>query len=466
MYAWVAYAFTNVSNVHLARFDTGGAHGAGGYVEVFPGVTIGTPSQIIGDDTAIAIYGILGPGVQNVVVVNATTGATVTSLEVPVAGNNGGKPLSFDSKRKQFAAPVAGGILIIDAGTGAVTNLTLTLPSGAPTGSPIGMMYDARIDHYVYAQYGFGSDNTKTTIFLIDPVTGDVQSYWTHEVGEQIIGPMLEATIATGQPYIVTFSSTTAYRLYVGGTAAGAAVLGDIVRDLSLRAGLLSDQVDVDALTDTVGGYTIARQTTVRNAIDALRPAYYFDAVESEGKVKYVKRGGAPVATIDADDLNARNEGEAAGDPLMTTRQMEVELPRVVNVNYLLAATDYSAATKSAKRLVGASGNESTLELPLVLTDTKAQEVADVNLQGSWVQRLAYSFTLPRKYAYLEPTDHIIVKENGMRLMKVTRSPHGVLKCEAVADGRTFYTSSSSTIETPANQQTVFVPGTTTLELM
>jgi hypothetical protein len=101
-----------------------------------------------------------------------------------------------------------------------------------------------------------------------------------------------------------------------------------------------------------------------------------------------------------------------------------------------------------------------------VLTDTKAQEIADVNLQGSWVQRLAYSFTLPRKYSYLEPADHIIINGNGMRLTKITRSPHGVLKCEAVADGQTFYTSSSSTIETPANQQSVFIPGTTTLELM
>lgn len=241
--------------------------------------------------------------------------------------------------------------------------------------------------------------------------------------------------------------------------------LADVVADLSERA--KQSHYDVSQLEgDIVDGYTIARQTTVRNAIDALRPAYYFDAVESEGLVKFVKRGGAPVATIDADDLDARSDGQSPGDPLLTTRQMEVELPRVVNVNYQLAATDYEAATKLAKRLVGASGNETTLDLPLVLTDTQAQEIADVNLQLSWVQRLSYTFNLPRKYSDLEPTDHIVVKGNGMRLTKATRTPQGIIKCEAVADGSTYYTANTPVAETPPSQQTVSVPGTTLLELM
>jgi hypothetical protein len=249
------------------------------------------------------------------------------------------------------------------------------------------------------------------------------------------------------------------------GTSPKGVTLASVVADLSDRAG--ESRHDVSQLeNDIVDGYTIARQTTVRNAIDALRPAYFFDAVESGGQIKYVKRGGAPVATIDADDLNARAGGQESGDPLLTTRQMEVELPRLVNVNYLLAATDYSPATKLAKRLVGASGNESTMELPLVLTDTKAQEVADVNLQVSWIQRLSYAFNLPRKYSHLEPTDHIIVKGSGMRLTKVSRTPAGTLSCEAVADGSTFYTPNTAVDETPANEQTVYVPGITSLELM
>jgi hypothetical protein len=145
---------------------------------------------------------------------------------------------------------------------------------------------------------------------------------------------------------------------------------------------------------------------------------------------------------------------------------MEVELPRTLNVNYLLQATDYSSATKVAQRLVGASGSEQTLELPVVLTDTKAQQVAEVNLHVAWVQRLAYSFSLPKKYAWLEPTDCVLVKGHPMRLGKISASPGGVLKCEALADDANYYAPNVVVTETPDSGKLVYVPGATRLELM
>jgi hypothetical protein len=266
---------------------------------------------------------------------------------------------------------------------------------------------------------------------------------------------------------VLSFDQNNVKRLYLGGLAVATPMnLGEIVADLSERAGLTSDQYDVSALTDMVDGYAIAKQTTVRSAIDALRPAYYFDAVESGGLVKYVKRGGESIAVIEDDDLDAHQADSEAGDPLQTTRQMEVELPRILNVNYLLAATDYSAATKIAKRLVGSSGEETTLDLPLVLSDTKAQEIAEVNLHVPWVQRLTYAFTLPRKYSYLEPTDVITVRGYDMILTKVTATPGGLLKCEGVATDSSHYVPHVVVTETAPTEKLVYVPGETHLELM
>lgn len=240
--------------------------------------------------------------------------------------------------------------------------------------------------------------------------------------------------------------------------------LASIVADLSHRAG--ESRYDVGQLEDdTVDGYVIARQTEVRAAIEALRPAYYFDAVESQGIIKYVKRGGNAVAVIADDDLAARDAGSEAGDPLKTVRRMEVELPRAVNVKYMLAADDYNQAAKQARRLIGSSGDEQTIDVPLVLTDTKAQEVAEVNLHASWAERLSYEFSLPRKYSYLEPTDLIVVKGHLMRLTKVTATPRGVLQCEAVADETTYYAPHVVVTETQPKDQTVAKPAITLMEL-
>jgi hypothetical protein len=235
--------------------------------------------------------------------------------------------------------------------------------------------------------------------------------------------------------------------------------LGEIVADLSDRAGLDPAEIDVTELTQIVPGYAIARQTTIRGAIEAIRPAYYFDAVESEGIIKFKNRGSAPVATIPDEDLSARSSTSDV-DPLETSRVMSVEIPRTVFVNYTLAATLYSTASKRATRLTGDSQEEVTIDLPLVLTDTTAQEVAEVNLHANWSQRLNYRFSLPKKYCYLDPTDLIVVKGHEMRIIKVSTMSKGEIKVEAVSDESWGYVPHVVVTETPPVYQQGYNPNT------
>jgi hypothetical protein len=254
---------------------------------------------------------------------------------------------------------------------------------------------------------------------------------------------------------------------YTGSAAPRSAVLSDVVADLSARAGLPADQIDVTALADdTVYGYAIANQMDIKSAIDALRPVYFFDAVESGGLIKFVKRGGTTVTPIDDDELGAYESGSEPVDDLETTRIMDEELPRIVTVRYLLEATKYDTATKIAKRLVGNSGSEASMDLPLVLTDTKAQEVAEVNLHGPWVGRLTYRFSVPRKYGFLEPTDIVAVKGYTMRIVTIKQTD-GRYQVEAVHDDSNVYTPNVVVYETPPPPgEVVETLSDTLLELM
>jgi hypothetical protein len=251
-----------------------------------------------------------------------------------------------------------------------------------------------------------------------------------------------------------------------GGVTLTSQPLSEIVADLSARSGLSAAEYDVTQLAaDTVDGYAIERATTTREAITALMPAFFFDAVESGGKAKFVKRGGAIAAVIDDDELGAHESGSDPTEPLETTRRMENELPQTLNVRYLLQATDYDNASRYARRLVGSSGADETLDLPLVLSDTKAQEIAEVNLHGAWVGRLTYRFSLPRKYAYLEPTDIIVVQGYTMRLEKIKFSG-GRFQCEARHDDSNVYEPHVVVTETPDSNKDVLVNTATVLELL
>jgi hypothetical protein len=364
---------------------------------------------------------------------------------------------------KQFA--------LLDCLTGASSLNTFVNAIGADTSPPPVPTWSSLSTSVVYASgyyifcYG-GSTSVGTTLWLVNPDTLVCDYTFTYDLKtkyNQLLGPVLVPTGARRKGYLIGFDSDSAKRLQyrISGSE-----LSTVVADLSERAGLSEGQYNTSVLTDIVDGYAVARQTSVRGAIDALRPAYYFDAVESDGVIKYVKRGGSVAVVIPDDDLAAHEAGQDNPDPLLITRQMELELPGVVYVNHLLAATEYSPSTKIASRLIGSSGDESTIDLPLVLSDTKAQEAAEVNLHVAWTQRMTYEFSLPLKYSYLEPTDIVVVKDKTMRIQKITKSPKGVIKVAAVADDANFYTPNVVVTETPTSGKVVAVAGPTFLELM
>jgi hypothetical protein len=434
------------------------------------GEATGRVYHMAGDDEIMGIARTQG-GPINFTVMDIRTPLVLHTVSWDIADQ--GKAFDYDPVRKKFIAyngSFPGVIKTLDALTGEMEEHALSTETGdadpPPSVVPTAITYSKRTDRYLVGASGDGSIGS--TVYIVDPDTLETQAAITYEAGALIQAPLLDPPTAKGAPYVLSFDGETLKRLYVAGLAAATpAGLGAIVADLSLRAGLTADQIDVSQLTDMVPGYAIARQTSVRAAIDALRPAYYFDAVESSAKVKFVKRGGQSVAVIENDDLDAHQADGQPGDPLMTTRQMEVELPKTVTVNYLSAATDYEKASQPYSRQVGSSEEEVTLDLPLVLTDTKGQEIAQVNAHLPWVQRIKYGpFTLPRKYSDLEPTDIITVRGYEMMLEKVTATPGGILTCEAVATDSSHYTPHVVVTEPVPDEKVVYVPGDTTLELM
>jgi len=70
----------------------------------------------------------------------------------------------------------------------------------------------------------------------------------------------------------------------------GTELLSDIVTDICAKAGLTADDIDVTELTDTVNGYLINNLSSGRGMIEPLRQAFYFDAYESDYKLKFAKR--------------------------------------------------------------------------------------------------------------------------------------------------------------------------------
>ncbi len=238
----------------------------------------------------------------------------------------------------------------------------------------------------------------------------------------------------------------------------GLSNLGQIVADLLKKVGYDSNMYDVTRLTDIVSGFVITTRQTVRASLEQLAAAYFFDCVESDGLLKFVKRGKVSNVTVDFEELVTRDGGN--DETLTITRTQELELPRQVDVIYLNRTADYQAGTQSSQRQTVQAVDYATVNLPIVLADQEAKVVADVSLYNAWVGRVQYQFTLSPKYTLLEPSDVITVTKNGaaylMRLTSTKLVRSGMQEVTAAAEDVSSYDfynpagSSPSNIEPPA----------------
>lgn len=234
------------------------------------------------------------------------------------------------------------------------------------------------------------------------------------------------------------------------GIAAEYPLLSEVVLTLSELGGLTSSDVNVDDLAeDTVTGYVVPRRMSPRAMIEPLMGTYFFDAVESDNKVKFVKRGGASAVTIPEDDLAAHegSVGDELPEALRLSRKQEMELPVEVNIAYMDKAFDYQPNSQSSRRLITSALQAATIQAPIVLTDDQAKRITDTHIFSAWVEREHYEFETGREYLKYEPTDVVTVVKNGIshgvRITQKDEGANGVLRWMAVADYSTIYTQGS-----------------------
>jgi hypothetical protein len=218
---------------------------------------------------------------------------------------------------------------------------------------------------------------------------------------------------------------------------------------------LTAADIDVTELTDEMDGYAIAQQTSIRSATDQLAQAYFFDAVESDDKIKFVKRGQLSIIDIEEDDLGASDKIEDKA-LLNVTRQQEVEVPASVCLVYSDADNAYQVATQQSRRINTIAGGPLTVELPVVIGADKAKQITDVLRIDAALARDKYNWSTTNKYCMYEPTDVVTIQGKDIRITSKTEKPNGVIEWEGYADDARNYNKSypgASWNPTPAEVQ-------------
>ena len=192
---------------------------------------------------------------------------------------------------------------------------------------------------------------------------------------------------------------------------------------------------DVDAadLDGNVPGFVIDRVMSAREALQPLELAYFFDAIESGGRIVMRHRGrGKPVHALASDSLV---ESKSGGRLESLVRAQESELPATAKLRYISAGGDYRTAVSQARRVAVGSTRVASADLALVLDGDQADAIAESWLHEAWAARERAQFTLPPSALAVEPGDLVSARSGDLeRLFRVIEiADHGAREIVALS---------------------------------
>lgn len=270
------------------------------------------------------------------------------------------------------------------------------------------------------------------------------------------------------QLYIASIAAVLAWegndaKLYYIGRPSGsdadsgyADSLKDVIRGICLRCGMDASEFDVSSLNHyPVRGFSIARSSTGRQALESILQAFFVDGVESDWKVVFRERDVDPIREIHEDALGS--VGGPTGDVnWLETRTPEFDIPAEVNLNFIDLNRDYQTGTAHKRRISNPipsmySDTSEEVELPLVMKDYEAQAIAERLLYLSWMSRDTGKGTLDWTHIDLDPGDVVnITFSDGRtitdRLAKTTLGADFSVEITSARSGDPVYTSSPQTV--------------------
>jgi hypothetical protein len=217
----------------------------------------------------------------------------------------------------------------------------------------------------------------------------------------------------------------------------GAVSLAALVRHLCLRAGLEESLIDVSGMWGAIEGYLIPALEAPRASISTLARHFGFDAVDSEGRIRFLMRGRGATAIISTDALVASGNG----DVMELTRAQESELPQALKWQVARADEDYDAAQVEARRITVDTTRIASESFPMAVPPEEAERRCRRALMEAWVGRESAVFRLPPSRLALDPCDVILLDHDGrlteLRLVSIADSD--VRGIDAVRQDRAVY---------------------------
>ena len=184
--------------------------------------------------------------------------------------------------------------------------------------------------------------------------------------------------------------------------------LASVVDEICIRAGLTD--ADTSQLYGIVRGYVLAQVSDARSALQPLMLAYGFDAVERDGRLRFVMRRDAIAQPIDPATL--ADLPDSPPHP-QHSREAEAEMTGRVRLRFVQADTAYTPVSEEAVQPDEATHAVAASDIPLLLTRAEGRQIVEGWLAEARLSRDSLRLALPPSLQHLGAGDVLTLQDDA-----------------------------------------------------
>ncbi|MDX5402600.1 MAG: glycoside hydrolase/phage tail family protein, partial [Rhodobacterales bacterium] len=176
--------------------------------------------------------------------------------------------------------------------------------------------------------------------------------------------------------------------------------LASVVDEICARAGVTD--ADTSRLHGIVRGYVLTQVAEARAALQPLMLAYGFDAVERDGRLRFIMRRDGVAQTVDPATL--ADLPDSPPDP-QHSRAAQAEMTGRIRLRFLRADPDYTPVAEEAILPDDTTHAVAASEIPLLLTRAEGRQIAERWLAEARLARDSLRLALPPSQLHLGAGD-------------------------------------------------------------
>lgn len=235
--------------------------------------------------------------------------------------------------------------------------------------------------------------------------------------------------------------------------------IAEAIGDLLERNGrVTSDDYDVSAVTGNIQGLV---QMGLRAPIDGLRSLMFAYDIETQFRgvvgsdgvfrcvLTFFPKASAEERTVEDDDRGARAAGDQGDDLLAVIQTDDQSLPSEVSITFTDPDREHQPGTRTFRKSVFSSDNQTRVSLPMTLTADDALKLAKKLMwQNHTNERTRIELRLPPSYIDLAESDIVVVNDHDgeelkARVTQVDRGNNALIKVDAMREHVGVYTQSA-----------------------